>query len=204
MAKSSYGRRLRAPASSAADIRHFDLALFRRFRGPDLRVAVIARAPYGGDGRADFRVRLAPAQQGAKVVTRSGEQAGIEHALGGDAGAGAGAAERLGHRGDDADFAGAVAVAPALGDFARVIGIDRVERQVRTDHADDLARRNHVVHAPAVGRAHVHELDEAQDVARVLEPARHRQDRMLVHAAFHHHVYFYRREAGRVRGVDAC
>src|SRR3990172_8092337 len=118
MAKSSCGSSLGAPASSAADIRHFDLALWLRFRAADLRVAVITHAPHGGDGRADFRVRLAAAQQVAKIVTRSGEQAGIEHALGGDAGAGAGAAERLGHRRDDADLARAVPVAPALRDFA--------------------------------------------------------------------------------------
>jgi hypothetical protein len=36
------------------------------------------------------------------------------------------------------------------------------------DAGEDLGRRQHLVHAPAVGRADVHELDEAQDVAAVI------------------------------------
>src|SRR5487761_2104346 len=114
MSKPSYGANLGMPASSAADVGHFDLALCRGIRGADLGIAVIACAPHGGDRGAYLHIRFAPAQQGAKVVARSREQTGVEHAFGGDAGAGAGAAERLGHRRDHADFARAVAVAPAL------------------------------------------------------------------------------------------
>ena len=60
----------------------------------------------------------------------------------------------------------AVPVAPALGDLAAVVGIDRLERQLARRCARTISRGRHdVVHAPAVGRADVHELDEAQDVA---------------------------------------
>src|SRR5512140_4035911 len=108
-ASASRRKALRAPCS-AADVGHFYFALLRRFRGADFGVAVVARAPHRGNRRADVRVGLALTQQGAKIVAGSREQAGVEHALGGNAGAGAGAAERLGHRGDDADLARAVAI----------------------------------------------------------------------------------------------
>ena len=79
-------------------------------------------------------------------------------------------------RGDDADLAGAVRVAPALGDLAAVVGVDRLERQLGGRSRSTISRGGHdVVHAPAVGGADVHVLDEAQDVAGAAEAARHRQ-----------------------------
>jgi len=51
------------------------------------------------------------AQRGAQVMSRSREQAGVEHPLGREPGARAAAAERLGDRGDDADLTRAVPVA---------------------------------------------------------------------------------------------
>ena len=67
----------------------------------------------------------------------------------------------------------AVLVAPALGDFAGVVGA----RPARAGSASEMRRTtsaegHHVVHAPAVGAADVHELDEAQDVARFRASAR--------------------------------
>ena len=49
---------------------------------------------------------------------------------------------------NDVDYA--VGVAPAFGDFAGVVGINGVEREFGMDAGDDLGRRQHLVHAPAV------------------------------------------------------
>ena len=56
----------------------------------------------------------------------------------------------------------AVAVAPALRDLAAVAGLDRLEREDGVDPLDDLGGGHDVVEPPAVRRADVHELDEAQ------------------------------------------
>jgi hypothetical protein len=56
------------------------------------------------------------------------------------------------------------------------------------DAPHDLGRGHHVVHPPAVGAAHVHELDEAQDVAAAAEVAGHGDDLVVVEAALDDHV----------------
>src|SRR6478609_7188807 len=91
-----------------------------------------------------------------------GEEAGEEAALGREARAGAGAAERLGDRGDDAEFAAAVAVAPALGDLATVVRLGRLDAKGGVECRDDLGSRNDVVEPPDVRVADIHVLDEAQ------------------------------------------
>ena len=109
-------------------------------------------------------VRAAMAQQPLEVVALLREQARVQRALGREAQAIAVAAEGLRHRGNDADLARAVAVAPALGNLAAVVRVDRLERVALADRLHDLRGGHHVVHAPAVGAAHVHVLDEAHDV----------------------------------------
>ena len=115
-----------------------------------IRMCLGLATPDGGDFAAQRLVAGALAQQGAQVVAGLGEEAGVELAFGRQADAGAAGAEGLGHRGDDADFAAAVGVAPAFGDFAGVVGIDGGEREFGMDAGDDLGRRQHLVHAPAV------------------------------------------------------
>src|SRR5207245_7231033 len=97
-------------------------------------------------------------------------------------------AERTGDRGDDADFAAAVPIAPALRNLARVIGVDGLQRQFAVDHANDFGGGHDVIHAPAIGMADVHVFDEAQDVPRAFEVTSHGQDFMLVHPTLDHHV----------------
>src|SRR6185312_2049350 len=108
-----------------------------------------------------------------QVAAVGGEQAGVELALGGKAGAGASAAERAGDGGDDADLAGAVEVAEAAGDLARVARGDRLQRPAGGQPVDQFLGRHDVVQAPAVGGADVHELDQAQDDARAAEALGH-------------------------------
>jgi hypothetical protein len=131
------------------------------------------------------------------------EEAGVEVAVGGQARAGAGGAERVGHGGDHADLPGAVEIAPALGHLASVVGLGGLQRKLLGDALHDLRRWDHVVHAPAVGGAHVHELDEAHDVAGAAEMARHVHDVVVVHAALDHHVHLDGCQARGGRGVDA-
>jgi hypothetical protein len=65
------------------------------------------------------------AQRGAQVMSRSREQAGVEHPLGREPGARAAAAERLADRGDDADLTRAVPVAVPGCDLAGIAGRQR-------------------------------------------------------------------------------
>ena len=69
--------------------------------------------------------------------------------------------------------------------------------------ADHFGGGNHVVHLPAVGGADVHVFDVTQNVAGVLEVARHRHDVLIVDAALDHHVDFDRCEADGRSKVDA-
>ena len=98
----------------------------------------------------------------------------------------------------------AVAVAPALGDLARVVGLDGLERHLGVDAARRSRRAGHdVVHAPAVGVAHVHVLDEAQDVAACRGSGAPCRRLLLVHAALDDHVDLDRRQPAAARRVDA-
>ena len=63
--------------------------------------------------------------------------------------------------------------------------------------------RNHVVHAPAVEGPDVHVLDEAEDVAPLLEVPRHVDEGVVVHAALDDGVDLYRRQADALRCLDA-
>ena len=123
------------------------------------------RRPDAADRVVQLLVGRAAADERAQVVPLRREEAGVEAALGRDPRARAVAAERLRDGGDDADLAAAVAVAPAPGDLAAVVLLGRLERELGVDQRDDLGGRDDVVEAPAVRRADVHVLDEAEDVA---------------------------------------
>ena len=131
------------------------------------------------------------------------EQARVQLSIGREPGTGAGGTEGFRHAGDDADFAAAIRIGPALGDFAGVVGFDVDERHLGADHAHDVGRGHDIVHAPAVGGADVHEFDEAHDVAAALEAPRHRNDALIVDAFLDHHVDLDGRKARVVRCVDA-
>src|SRR5919108_4087956 len=69
----------------AANVGHLHLALLRRLLGTDLRVAIRAPLPHGGNFVSDFLVACAAAQERLQVMTALGEEAGEERALGGEA-----------------------------------------------------------------------------------------------------------------------
>ena len=60
-----------------------------------------------------------------------------------------------------------------------------------------------MLHFPAVGVAHVHEFDEAQNMAAALEVARHVDHALVVDAAFDHHVDLERPQAHAIGFLDA-
>src|SRR6516165_2089492 len=181
----------------AAEVRHFRLPAWlgaAGLAGAPLGVAVGAPGPDGGDVLAQRLVAGPRAQQAAQVMPGTGEQAGVELAVGGEPGPGAAAAKRLGDRGDDADLAAAVAVAVAGRDLAGTCGRERFHGPLPADQGDDLGGRDHLFQPPAVGGADVHVLDEPQHVPGVPEMRRHRQDRLLVDPAPDHHVHLDRGE----------
>ncbi len=146
--------------------------------------------------------RRAPHER-AQVAAFGREETGVQTAVGGEARTGAVGAERLGDRGDDADLPRAVAVAPPLGDLARVLRLHRLDRHLGVDAPHDLARRDDVVEAPAVRVADVHVLDEPQDVPGAAEVPSHRQDALFVESATDDHVDLHRPQPRRGRRVDA-
>jgi hypothetical protein len=86
------------------------------------------------------------------------------------------------------------------------VGLDGFERVDAGDALDHLGRGQHMVHAPAIGLAHVHVLDEAQHhgtAVLLAKPARHRQDLAVVGAALDHHVDLDRPQPGCQGGLDA-
>src|SRR5260370_28798665 len=103
----------------AADARylHLRLHLLRAagLAGALLGVTVGPPRPGGADLLAQRLVTGARAQRAAQVVPGPAEQAAVELAVGGQPGAGAAAAKRLGDRGDHADLTAAVAVAVPAG-----------------------------------------------------------------------------------------
>ena len=76
----------------------------------------------------------------------------------------------------------------AAGDFTGVGGRQGFQRKLLVQDVDDLTGRHHFIHEPPVGVAHVHELDEAEDVLRSAETPGHGQDFVLIHPAFDDHV----------------
>ena len=147
---------------------------------------------------------LVPSREARAQVRAVGrEEAGVEPALGGDAGARAAPAERLSDRGDEADFAGAVAVAVPLSHLARVVGIDRLERELGVDQRHQIRGRHDLVDSPAVGAPDVHELDEADDVLAAPEVPGQIDQRVIVDALANDGVQLDRTEASGRSRIDA-
>ncbi len=139
-----------------------------------------------------------------------GEQAEVQLAFGGEAGAVAIAAKGLRHAADHANFAqtGVVppvraCIAPAFGGFACDARVKLHQRQFGMKALHHLGAGQYLVHAPAVGRAHVHVFNEAQDHAAALKVAGHRQNLVVVCAAFDDHVDFDRPQAHGLRSFQA-
>src|SRR5262249_3398403 len=156
--------------------------------GALLGIAVGAARPNPRDLPAQLGVARALAQRHAQIGPPGREQTGHQLALDREARARTASAERLRDRRDHADLARPVWIAPALGDLAGVVRIDRLEGVFARDAVDDFARGHDLREVPVVQRADVHELDEAHDVAGAAKMAREIDDLVVVHAPLHHAV----------------
>src|SRR5256885_9118931 len=119
-----------------------------------------------------------------------GEETRIQLTIGRKPGPCACGAKRLCNGRDDTDLTAAVAIAPTFRHFSGVVGIDRFKRHFAAYGGDHFCRGHDFVHAPAIGVAHVHEFDEAHDVAGAFEVPRHVDDAAGADAALDHHVDF--------------
>src|SRR5664279_2249284 len=77
------------PRTSAADREHLDAGQVRGPGAPEVRVSVVAGAPYRSDQRLQLSVRGAVPERTAEVRPARREEAGEELALRGQPGAGA-------------------------------------------------------------------------------------------------------------------
>src|SRR5579862_3676037 len=123
-----------AALGSATHVIHFDTG------GPvhinvstQLAVAVRACQPAFADGLQQFLIAGTRAQWRAQIEALGREQAGVEHAVGGQACPRAIAAEGLRDRGDQSDLALAVHVCMALRDLADKIALHRPQRPAAID-----------------------------------------------------------------------
>src|SRR2546430_4367496 len=148
--------------SSAPDEAHLDLVEPRRLVRADIGITVGPDAPDVRDRGRDLIIRRTAADQTTQVGPLRREETRVQRAIGREASAGAVRTERLRDRRDDADLPTAVPIAVARGDLAAVARADRLERQLTVDHRDDLFCGNDVIEPPTIGRADVHELDEAE------------------------------------------
>src|SRR5581483_1472719 len=121
----------------AADVGHFDLGEVGGPGGAELGIAVGAPRPDAPQQLGEILVRRARTQRRAEVVAAQREQARVQAAFGGQSSTRASAAERLRHRGDHADLAGAVAIAPTEGGRVGRFRRDGLERPDGVDARDD-------------------------------------------------------------------
>src|SRR6185437_11278989 len=177
----STGRRgragLRAAIASAPEVIHLGVLHAARAQLiAQLAVAVETPLPDGAHQLAELGVTGAGAQRRAQVHALGCEQAGMQFAVGGEPCPRAVSAERLRHRGNEADLATAVFEDIAAGHLAAIVGIDRTQRPARVDAREQLLRGHHALALPVVAVAYVHVLDEAHDdvgAAKALDQIQH-------------------------------
>ena len=136
------------------------------------------------------------AQRGAQVGLLAGEQAVAHLAVRGQPDPVAVAAERPGHRGDDADRGGSAVDEEQLGRGAPPRLGGGAEHELLLQAGEDLVGGDHLGPAPAVLRVERHLLDEPQVVAPVEAPAQQLGGLVVVVAAQQDGVDLDRTEPG--------
>ncbi len=122
---------------------------------------------HGANSLLNVLVGGAVAEQGAEIVVILAEEAGADLAVGGEANAGAVAAEGLRDGSDQANFAGRAVrkFILARGFTLRVRNLD--QRPLRVDAAKDFFGGNHQFARPVTVGIEGHEFDEAHDYAAI-------------------------------------
>ena len=152
---------------------------------------------------AEVVVGGAEAELSDEVVFTEREEAGADFAVGGEADAGAGAAEGLCDWGDDADFAGGVGESVAACGFAGVVGSERDEGEDGLDAGDDFCEGDDDFGCPEAALFKGHELDEADDDVVLTGEVGEGFDLVVVESAEKDAVDFDGAEAGDLGGADA-
>src|SRR5579863_8710381 len=159
---------------------------------------------HGANAFLDVVVCRAVAERGAEVVVVLAEEAGADLAVGGEADARTVAAEGLGDRSDQADFAGR-----AVGEFVFARGLAfRVgnlhQRPLRVDAPVNFVGRNHQFARPVAVGVERHEFDEAHDHAAIAGEGGEGFHFVFVEAADEDGVYFRGTERRVLGSVDAA
>src|SRR6266436_7851028 len=146
-------------------------------------MALLLFHDYGADISGQILVGGAFAEQTAQVMIVLAEEARAELAVGGKPDAGAMAAERLGDRGDEADFTGcAVGEALFAGGLAALVG-DLFERPAGLDTPVDLCGGDYQVTCPVTVGIERHEFDKTHDDAAIAGEFGKSFDFVIVEAA---------------------
>src|SRR5512133_4140158 len=162
---------------------------------PEFGIVVVPLLPMEGEQGGQVAITVAAAEGAPQIQALAREEAGVEAAFGGEAGPVAAPAEGGRDGGDEADLALAVAVAPGPGNGV-FPGLQRLDGPAGFQDPPHLGGGNHGLHLPAVGGAHVHELDEAQGVAALAGEGGEVEDLVVVDAALEDAVEFDGTETG--------
>ena len=148
------------------------------------------------DGAADVVVGNARADQVSQRRFPKREQARAQAALGSEPDPVAGRAERLAHRGDEADAARRAVreLESRRGSWTRID--NRLQREQVLDLFLDMKTRDYLLVGPDVVAVQRHELDEADLVALVAREPREVDDLIVVLALHDHHVQLDRPKPG--------
>jgi len=112
------------------------------------------------------------------------------------------AAEGLGNRRDDTHFTASVGKRKTLCHIPSVSSLDRTKFGYLSEASSNRRRRNDLLHLPSVACAHIHEFDEANNVARTSKVLNQGHNLFLVDPASNHAVDLDRRKASILSGLD--
>ena len=154
----------------------------------EFRVSVIPGTPKSENRGTKGGVFRGATKDAADIMSVAREETGEELPIGGNAEPCAIPAEGPAYRGNDADFAGPISMAPPSGRLARMGGRDRLEWKDGLNGGQDFSLIHHLPTIPMVGFPNVHELDEPQGQGVFLGPGGEGKDLPLVHAPLNHAV----------------
>src|SRR4051794_5693868 len=168
-----------------------------------LAVSITPPQPYVANSLQKLLVGCAAAQQIAQTGAGVCKQARVNHAVRGQSGARAVAAEGLRHRRDKPNFALTVHEAVSLRNLATIVPLQWLQWPALRDSSHQLLGGDNNVRRPLVSIAYIHVLDESYDDTSAAEAFHQVQCRVIVHATLDDCVDFDGVEARTARVLDA-
>jgi len=153
---------------------------------------------------AQFRVIGAASHAPVQVVFDLREKAGADFAVGREADAAARAAEGLGHRGDDANFAHAIRKGVTTCGFAGFARSEVDEGQHAADAIYDFSQRNDDAGRPQAAFFQRHEFNKAHHDIFMTGEVSKAFDLVVIEAAQQDAIDLERRETSSASGADAA